>query len=440
LASGAQFAPPSLALSVSGVPGGPRLSASIGKPLLSQLAGPSAALSATYAPTLTTSISAAASLASAPRLQGVDLRLDKFDLSEPKRVGTEAQVGTWGSLDDCTAVGEAFWSALEGNAKLFKEEDRALLKQVFNPKLTDRRPEGDRFVPPDASHFYVTKLRSLAKEEDHVRQHRKTCFLSKNFSMGEPGANFPSSWSHRFDIARAAGTLDGRLLIPRQDYLDQAADFLKDTALHESSPVFDKSTEEGLRFRIYCIGSVEVRTTQEVGCEEVVGAVFSIRNPTGTGSTAGNKQSQEISDKDKITKATEYVERIYGPMDSSKPSARRRYYVVLEIEHDGHICTERLASGEITWEVQPEGLQDRSSFAKVTRSKEVKGNVTVGIMKALQASEAFDAANLLQTHARARLQSSPSMCKRYARTSFKRAIGAVAPPARPSGLPASMRP
>merc|ERR1719482_2188705 len=88
------------------------------------------------------------------RVQGVDLRLDNFDLSEAKHVSPEAQSGSWSgelkSLDDCVAVGDIFWSSLESDSKIFKDEDRSLLREVFNPKLTDRRAEGDLFAPPDA--------------------------------------------------------------------------------------------------------------------------------------------------------------------------------------------------------------------------------------------------------------------------------------------------
>jgi hypothetical protein len=115
------------------------------------------------------------------RIQGVDLRLDNFDVSNPKQVQTEDYIVS--SLDKCTAFGDFFWSSLESGEDLFKEEDRLMLKEVFNPALSDRRQEGELFTPPDVSHSYITKLRALVKEEELVRQRRKDIFLGKTFKM-----------------------------------------------------------------------------------------------------------------------------------------------------------------------------------------------------------------------------------------------------------------
>merc|ERR1712070_725671 len=109
------------------------------------------------------------------RLQGVDLRLDSFDLSEAKHVSPEMQgswIGELQSVDECVAVGDSFWASLESDTGIFKAEDKELLKDIFHPNLTDRRSEGDLFAPPDASSTYVTKLRALVKEEGLVRQRR----------------------------------------------------------------------------------------------------------------------------------------------------------------------------------------------------------------------------------------------------------------------------
>jgi len=237
------------------------------------------------------------------RLQGVDLRLDSFDLSEAKRVSPETQEGSWSgelmSLDECVAVGNTFWSSLENDNKIFKDEDRTLLKEVFNPKLTDRRSEGDLFVPPDASHTYVTKLRALVKEEESVRQRRKTNFCAKSFSMNEPGSLFPFSWKSSFE---SSYHMEQRTLIARPAYKDQASELLQD-ALQDSAPIFDKSAEDGLRFRIYSFGSLEVRTIQEIDGEEVVAAVFSVCNTTAAGEQGGD----EVHDYEKVIKATQYV-------------------------------------------------------------------------------------------------------------------------------------
>merc|ERR1719482_189417 len=108
------------------------------------------------------------------------------------------------ALEDCVAVGNTFWSSLASCSNVFKNDDRALLREVFNPKLTDRRSEGDLFAPPDASHTYVTKLRALVKEEESVRQRRKTNFFARTFAIDKPGPLFPSSWESSFESSSIA--------------------------------------------------------------------------------------------------------------------------------------------------------------------------------------------------------------------------------------------
>merc|ERR1711907_652767 len=105
-----------------------------------------------------------------PQLQGVDLRLDQFDLSEATRVSSDAELKP---LSECAAVGDAFFACLDGSKQLLNGEDLALLKSVFNPALTDRRIEGDLFVPPSTSASYLKKLRALVKEEETLRARRK---------------------------------------------------------------------------------------------------------------------------------------------------------------------------------------------------------------------------------------------------------------------------
>merc|ERR1719359_437004 len=102
----------------------------------------------------------------------------------------------------------------------------------------------------------------------------------------------------------------------RTDYVEEAEQVLKSTA-----PTFHKNTEDGTSFRIYKVGTVEVRTTQEYDGTEVVGAVFSVRTqapqlPRGAVRCAAGRE--------KISKATEYVQKV-GADDV-------KYYVVLETE------------------------------------------------------------------------------------------------------------
>lgn len=398
LASGAQFAPPSAALSASALPparlGAALSAASIGAPRLSALSA--------------ASISA---VPGQPRLQGVDLRLDKFDLSEARRVSLEAQSGSWRgqvkSLDQCAAVGPSFFASLDGKQNIFKADDKALLEKVFDPALSDRRSEGDLFVPPDASFSYVQKLRSLVKEEQAVRQRRKEHFLDQAFIVDKPGPLFPHSWTPNFEIARGRKSVQEirpvGTLTSRPEYKSQAA--VLEQVLKASAPVFDKTTEEGLRYRIYRLGSLEVRTTQELKESEVVGAVFSIRNQAPNSASAKAK----IGDQEKITKVTEYVERAFVP-GADSTGLRRRFYIMMETDQGHKIVTERLNDGKFSWVSNPEALEDRNSLAKVTRQETVTTGVIVRDMKACQTKLTEEGAT-------------PSS-KRYAQALFTRAVGA----------------
>merc|ERR1719236_36656 len=99
----AKLAPPAATLSSTVAP---RLATSIGAgagmaraPALSAKLAPAAAsLSSTVAPRLATSIGAGVGIARAPQLQGVDLRLDQFDLSEATRVSSDGELKP---LSDC---------------------------------------------------------------------------------------------------------------------------------------------------------------------------------------------------------------------------------------------------------------------------------------------------------------------------------------------------
>merc|ERR1712151_355130 len=123
--------------------------------------------------------------------------------------------------------------------------------------------------------------------------------------------------------------------------------------LTSAEPAFDKTTEDGTRFRIYRIGSLEVRTTQEFSHEEFIGAVFSLRTPQQA--SMEDRQGQSANEQEQVVKATEYIEGA-----ENDPSLRRNY-VVLETNCGNVIMTERLADGSATWEVNPQMLEVRNS-------------------------------------------------------------------------------
>lgn len=338
-------------------------------------------------------------------LQGVDLRMDQFDLSEAKRVSLEVKAGSWcsevRSLDECVTVGSKFFACLDGSTKLFKDADQSLLLKVFDPTLSDRRSEGDLFVPPDASHSYVQHLRALVKEEDLVRACREEAFFGEDFELETPGTLFPHSWTP--SIARVSDQPipnerpQGRL-VQRPEFKGRA---VLSELLRSSSPVYDKVTEEGLRFRIYSIGSLDVRSTQELGRDEIIGAVFSRKTQITVTS-----QATSIDEQEKVTKVSEYVERVDSVPGAKRSS--RRYFLVLETEKTDKIVTERLSDGQSSWVFNPEGIEDRCSLAKLTRLETCSMTVTIHNMMICRAKLA---------------EGSPPSSKRFCQAMYIRAVG-----------------
>jgi len=342
--------------------------------------------------------------------KGVDLNLDKFDVSQPTRVSTEVPLVQMGG-DACAAIGEAFWSNIDGcNESVFKAEDKSMLACLFNPCLSDRREEADQFVPPDTSRTYVERLRELLKEEDMKRAERKHHFFSKQFEVSNPGPLFPSSWKDLIEIERArapgkvVGTPQKGTLHERADYKAKAHMF--DHLLKSGAPVFDKSTEEGIRFRAYKIGSIQVRTTQEPNADEIVGVVFS--TSASAQARTQSKHGQKLKEDEQIVKATTYVER------DAKYPLYHRYYLTLETEVGNMVVTEMLRDGSVIWNENPADLEDRNSLAKVFRSKECQGKgVTVKDMRGYQ-RKGVEHKRMSPLH---------STGKRYAQGAYDRARG-----------------
>lgn len=305
-----------------------------------------------------------------PEAQGVDLNLNSFDVKTQHRVVKEASVATW--QGEGVTIAEAFWSSMNGSDSTLGDEDRQLLNDIFNPHLADRREEGDLFAPPDTSFSHVRKLCALVKQEEVVRSFRKQLFLSEDFVMTEPGPQFPVSWSSSFEIANGRGAAKmHNNLIARDDFESMVNMF----DLEASTPIFDKSTEDGMRFRIYRFGSLEVRTTQEHGDEqELVGMVFSMHPQRGI--TEG-----KVKDSEHVTKAIVYVAAAQAQGDFVLNEIYRRYFTVLETEAGNVVVMERLGDGTVLWEENPSDLEDRKSLAKFLRSSRAKRQITIAEMK-----------------------------------------------------------
>jgi len=236
------------------------------------------------------------------------------------------------------------------------EEDQKLLRGIFNPKLSDRRDEGELFVPPDARLKHVERLRALLVEEDVMRKQREEHFFSTEFIPNAPGPLFPSTWNP------AQGIKNGRTsAAPQQGALQTRPDYLSEgnRLVKSAVPLFDKTTEDGTHFRIYEVGTLEIRTSQTLDGEEVTGAVFS-KVPVSIKATTSDA-CRTIARTDQVVKALEYVE--HAGLDKRE----RQYFVVLETEEGDFILTEKLLDGKAIWAEQPEGLEARRSLARVVR-------------------------------------------------------------------------
>jgi hypothetical protein len=307
-------------------------------------------------------------------------------------------------------LGQAFWSGLKKESDIFKAEDRDLLKNIFCEALSDRRLDGERFVPPDASFSYVDRLRSLVKEEENTRRRRRESFLSEDFVMSAPGSMFPYSWTPSFEVARGRTSMrlpDGRAqetLHRRKDYEKEAE--LLEEVLKTAAPVFDKSCEDGMRFRIYRIGSLEFRSTQEMSGKEKIGAVFSLHTPLWSSSQGKIRRPKMVNDKEVVTKATEYVEKAFsGILGAGNSMFYHRYYLVFETDKGNKVLTEMLPNGKVVW-IDNEDFEVRNSLAKVMFSQEFNEGSTVADVKAFR-DEA--------THNIAKEGLSKASCKRYVR-------------------------
>lgn len=308
--------------------------------------------------------------------RGVDLNLNQFSLDAP-----EQQVeGQWAcepqSKDAAACIAQSFWSCVADGQKseIFDEEDLGVLKGIFNPNLSDRRAEGDSFAPPDTCTSYVSKLRSLLQDEAEIVKKRKEHFFSSDFRVGRAGALFPFSWTSNLRIDQAVEPLSESLQL-RSDYAAEAEQILASTAPH-----FHKQTEDGMQFRIYKVGSVEVRTTQEHDGDEIIGVVFSVRAKTSQCSRGAVRCA---SGREKILKVTEYVEKGRRSNEDGEETdlSDNRYYLVLETENGHTISTEHSRDGMVSWEENSPDLEDRNSLARVIRSAKCQKGVLVQDMR-----------------------------------------------------------
>jgi len=344
------------------------------------------------------------------QLQGVDLNLDSFDLAEAVQVKNQA--GSWAGDEVANAtIASAFWSSLDSDSPVFSAEDRELLRKVFNPSLSDRRDEGEVFAPPNPSPEYIDNLRCLVEREETVQEQRRGHFLSNQFVADEPGPLFPHSWASTSQVTNGAAPQEpaqSSSLQPRPDYLARAETF--EHVLQTATPVFDNVTEDGLRFRIYKHGHLDVRTIQEQGGKEVIGAIFMAGSLPRSPARWGQAQDQ-----DKVTKVTEYVEIVDNLLMGENIMGNTYFhsYVVIETARGDAIVTEKLADGSAVWDENPGNIEERNSLAKCIRSSDCGqgrgASATVGDIKAYMRAEGPDASH--------------SACKKYTQAVYSIILG-----------------
>eukprot|EP00435_Cladocopium_sp_Y103_P039216 s644_g10.t1 len=315
--------------------------------------------------------------------QGVDLNLDKFDLSKPDRFGSMPPCsGAPGSLETKVTLGRAFLQSLRARKyDELKPEHQEVLLKVFQSPQCDRTQEGDAFIVPDPNMEYTSKLRSHIHEENSLLERRKLHFCDKAFKVGNAGHDFPRSWTSRFQIEK-----DG--LAPKTEAsnktglvkveIDKAysASLVKDV-LPTAAPEFQEKTEDGTCFRIYKIGSLEIRTTQERFAEEQIGVVYSSRAPTWNLAAT----SQEISEREKVVECKVFLEAAEGDVVGKQP---HHFYMVCSTANKNIIVTEKLANGSTTFLVNPKSLEDRNSLAKQLFKSDCVEQATVKDVKTQQ--------------------------------------------------------
>ncbi|CAJ1381273.1 unnamed protein product [Effrenium voratum] len=350
--------------------------------------------------------------------QGVDLDLDKFNLAELESFSKlPACSGAEGSLEARTLLGKAFLKGLNEGYRSMKSEDKELLKDMFNAAMADRTEEGDQFIPPTPNLSYIAKLRNLVNEEKALLKKRKLSFCDRNFAPGNAGLDFPRSWTSGFTVERGFSPavmqkLKSSLVQLQVDATFQQA--LLEEVLPTAAPEFHKATEDGVVFRIYRLGSLEVRTTQEPGQAEDLGVVFSTRAVTWN---LSEPNVRSVRDEEKIVRGRIYIEAIdaesakrLDQLWSSKRLDYCHYYVVLETEDQNVILTEKFPDGSTMMAVNPEGVEDRNSLAKLMATVEdcKDMDVTVGKVKLVQ----------INHHCKAAEGASPSLRKRFAKAVF----------------------
>mmetsp|Transcript_43227 Transcript_43227/g.101683 ORF Transcript_43227/g.101683 Transcript_43227/m.101683 type:complete len:1159 (-) Transcript_43227:223-3699(-) len=337
-------------------------------------------------------LSAVAPISSiAQALAGVDLGLEQFNLSEPVKTACSGTGFSGDEGEQGLIYGEEFFAYLnDRKTAVFEAPEQTLLSDIFNPALSDRRSEGQKFTPPDTSIERVRNLRALVREESAIRQERMALFLSIAFEASDPGPLFPFTWkSLHCDVAPAPK----RTLRERPEYLSKA-DVILDS-LASATPTFDRVSEDGVRFRIYSLGTLEVRTTQLPEGSQEVQAVFSVtERPESEPNDRDSASQSTIDNSETVAKMVVLVEksRAHGTQESASKLGKCHYYVVAETECN-HTLVAELADGGVELQENPVNLDVRNSLAKVLNTCPLQGKqLTVADLRSYCRSQSERAA------------------------------------------------
>jgi len=323
--------------------------------------------------------------------QGVDLNLDKFSLTEPDRMNNilPACSASLDSVEGRVSLGHVFLQNFQQTScSGLKEEHRQLLKCILNPAICDRIEEGAAFVPPEPQLEYISRVRNLVSEESKILENRKARFFAKDFAADSPGPEFPCSWTSQCQVAKEGRTPSKiaanqhRLMMIDVD--SEFQKFLLSDVLPGVTPDFDKATEDGVVFRTYSVGRLQIRTTEAQVGEEVVGAVFSHQTPSWQPSPG--KQAKPVRESERVVKAKVYIEAVETM--AQPQSACGRFYVVLETEASNTVVTEKVADGSSSWVLNADNLEERNSLARLLFTTECKG-ATLQSIRSLQAKHSM---------------------------------------------------
>jgi len=335
--------------------------------------------------------------------QGVDLNMDKFNLSSAEKSGE------WGKKV-LAAEGEgplkcsAFWSNLSSEESMLSQETKTLLTAVFDSQLCDRRGDGELFVPPPTN--CADKLRHLILAEAATRKQRTDFFLSDVFSAEtnvSDGSIFPASWAPSIGLDNKTAQTPEVLKL-RPDLKSQAQ--VLSEFLVGAVPKFDRCTEDGTRWLVYRVGALEIRAIQAPGGSVEIGAVFSVLSSLDQGAQG----RRTAADSEVITEVKLCVE------SAAHGKLRSQHFLAVTTQAGSKVLIERRGDGSLAWVEGARNVEDRISLAKTVESiSDCKKGTTIGELRAqheVEASANVDSA-------------SGSRSKRYANSLYMLASGRV---------------